>query len=159
MADYKLIGPDETNGVIYTPTNMTVPNAGGNRHWQEYLAWKSEGNVPDPQYTLAEAKIICNNKAQADYEAAINLPYNDGVDDIDCTPRGRQKINTAKQSSKTSVKVKINQGKAKTLTDTELDDLIDAIDDRDDNLLDDLDSTLDAIEAATTIEELAPYMP
>lgn len=159
MAEYRLNATDESNGVTRTADNRNIPNAPGNRDWQEYIVWKDAGGIPDPQYSLSEAKALCNTKAQEDYEAAIDLPYNDGADDIDCTPRGREKISSAKHSGKTSVKVKINQGRPKTLTDSELDDLIDAIDDRDDTLLDTLDSTLDAIEAAETLEELAPYMP
>lgn len=159
MADYRLNGPDESQGVFYRPDRKSIPNSTGNRDWREYEAWRDAGGVPDPQYSLSEAKFLCNEKAQSDYEAAIDLPYNDGVDDIDCTPRGRERISSAKHSGKTSVKVKINRGRPKTLTDSELDDLIDAIDDRDDTLLDTLDSTLDAIEAAETLEDLAPYMP
>lgn len=160
MTDYKLNGTDESYGVVKMDNGVFTTFYQRNSNlWAEYEAWKALGNTPDPQYSLSEAKALCNEKAQSDYEAAIGLPYNDGVDDIDCTPRGREKISSAKHSGKTSVKVKINRGRPKTLTDSELDDLIDAIDDRDDTLLDTLDSTLDAIEAAETLEELAPYMP
>ena len=159
MADYRLNGSDESDGVYHRTTGRYIPNSNGNRYWKEYLEWKALGNTPDPRYTLAEAKILCAAKAQSDYESAMDEPYNDGTDDIDCTQKGRLKINGAKASGKTSVKVKKASGKSKSLSETELDDIIDAIDDRDDDLLDDLDTTLDAIEAAETLAELDPYMP
>lgn len=65
MADYKLMGSDESTGVFYKPENLYVPNDGGNRHWNIYLAWKATdpvNNVADPQYTTEEQE-------QIDYEA------------------------------------------------------------------------------------------
>ena len=35
-------------GVLDTETNAHIPDAGGNRDWQEYLEWLAEGNTPDP---------------------------------------------------------------------------------------------------------------
>lgn len=62
MADYKVNGPDETSGVIkiddgvyttFLPIHVEL--------WEEYEAWKAEGNTPDPQYTPEEI-------AQAEYQ-------------------------------------------------------------------------------------------
>ena len=36
------------NGVLDTETGAHIPNAEGNRHWQEYQDWLAEGNTPDP---------------------------------------------------------------------------------------------------------------
>lgn len=62
MADYRLNGADETNGVFYIPESKFIPNSLGNRDWQGYLAWKALGNTPDPQSTPEE-------QAQKDYNA------------------------------------------------------------------------------------------
>ena len=44
MAKYKLVD----NGVLDTETGAYIPNAEGNRHWQEYQEWLAAGNTPDP---------------------------------------------------------------------------------------------------------------
>lgn len=44
MAKYKLT----ENGVLDTETGASIPNDPGNRHWNEYLTWVSEGNTADP---------------------------------------------------------------------------------------------------------------
>jgi len=36
--------------------NMSVPQAEGNRHYQEVLEWIAEGNTPEPEFTKAELK-------------------------------------------------------------------------------------------------------
>jgi hypothetical protein len=36
------------DGVTRTADNATIPPDGGNRDWQEYLAWCDEGNEADP---------------------------------------------------------------------------------------------------------------
>jgi len=46
MAKYKFVGPDRSTGV--KDGNRTIPEAIGNRHWDEFLVWESEGNVADP---------------------------------------------------------------------------------------------------------------
>lgn len=127
--------------------------------WQEYQTWLSDGNTPEDQYTLEEVKQICYSYADQLYEQAIKEPINDGTDDIDVSIEAKSKIHNAKATGRTSVKVKRNNGKAKTYTDVELDDLLAAIEDRDDAALDTLDSSYDSIEAATTPEELEPYLP
>lgn len=44
MAKYKLT----ESGVLDTETGANIPNAEGNRHWQEYQEWLAEPNTPDP---------------------------------------------------------------------------------------------------------------
>jgi hypothetical protein len=36
------------DGVKRTADEAFIPNDGGNRDWQEYQTWLSEGNEPDP---------------------------------------------------------------------------------------------------------------
>lgn len=65
MADYKLNGVDESNGVIREIDGASIPNDPSNNDWQEYLDWKAAdpvANVPDQQYTTEE-------QAQIDYNA------------------------------------------------------------------------------------------
>lgn len=63
MAEYKLNGPDESNGVVRNADGAVVPNNERNRDWGEYLEWKADGGTPDPQYTPAEQADI--DKANA----------------------------------------------------------------------------------------------
>lgn len=65
MADYRLNGPDESQGVFYRPDRKSIPNTTSNRDWMEYIAWRDAGGVPDPQYTTEE-------QAQIDYEVRQN---------------------------------------------------------------------------------------
>lgn len=50
---YKLT---KTDSVIRLADGAHLPNADGNRDWQEYQEWLSAGNVPEPAETLDEAK-------------------------------------------------------------------------------------------------------
>ena len=57
MARYKNLGSDtpaDRTGVIVNdgthptlPQGATIPNAAGNKHWQEFLEWEAEPNTPD----------------------------------------------------------------------------------------------------------------
>ena len=58
MAEYKLNGPDESNGVTREEDGASIPNAPGNRDWREYVVWRDAGGVPDPQYTTEEQNQI-----------------------------------------------------------------------------------------------------
>lgn len=67
MADYRLNGADESNGVIRTLDGATIPNNTANRDWRKYLEWKAldpVNNVPDPQYSAAEQDQINYNERQ-----------------------------------------------------------------------------------------------
>lgn len=51
MAKYKLVKDydlDEVVSIKDTEIGHSIPLAPGNRHYQEYLEWVSEGNTPDP---------------------------------------------------------------------------------------------------------------
>lgn len=50
MAKYKIIN----DGWLDTENNMYIPNAPGNRNYQEVQEWIASGNTPDPQYTEQE---------------------------------------------------------------------------------------------------------
>ena len=47
---YKLM----QNGVMRLSDNAQIPASDGNRDYQEYLIWLSEGGIPEPQFTLEE---------------------------------------------------------------------------------------------------------
>ena len=49
MAKYKISG----DGVLDTETGAHIPNASGNRHWQEYLVW-AQDSTADPEFTQQE---------------------------------------------------------------------------------------------------------
>ena len=49
MAKYKISG----SGVKDTETGAFIPNAPGNRHWQEYLVW-AQDNTADAEFTVQE---------------------------------------------------------------------------------------------------------
>lgn len=65
MARYKLT----TTGVYDRTTTAFIPEQAMNRHWNEYLNWVAEGNVPDPVYTADEQKA---NKKREINEARSN---------------------------------------------------------------------------------------
>lgn len=152
--NYKLTTGTDVLRLNDDGSTTTIP--AGHRLRAEYDAWVDDGNTPDPAHGLEELRAIAAAKALDDYRAAISQPINDGVDDIDMGPVNRQKINNSRQTGKVSVKAQRQDGRPKTYTQAELDDLIDMIDDRDDTLLDQLDATLDAIEAATDLTEYLP---
>ena len=82
MAKYKL----SADGVKDTETGACIPNADGNRHWQQYLLWL-EGkdalgfdmgtgpNTPDPEFTEEEInrKIIDDEiqELRSDLQSAL----------------------------------------------------------------------------------------
>jgi hypothetical protein len=45
MSDYRLL---PTGGVLHVPTGRSIPDAPGNRHWEEYQRWLAAGNTPEP---------------------------------------------------------------------------------------------------------------
>jgi hypothetical protein len=45
MADYQL---KSDGGVYHRPSGRSIPDAPGNRHWEEYQRWLAAGNTPDP---------------------------------------------------------------------------------------------------------------
>jgi hypothetical protein len=49
-ADYQLIAtvPGQMETVLRIEDQAHIPNDGGNRDWNEYQTWLSEGNTPDP---------------------------------------------------------------------------------------------------------------
>lgn len=72
MAKYKL----QNNGVLDTETGASIPNASGNRHWQEYLEWVALGNVADPEKTVEqiEAERVASIKQTAGLKIVAMLP-------------------------------------------------------------------------------------
>jgi hypothetical protein len=79
MADYKFT---ESGGVIHLATGMSIPNAPGNRHWQQYLEyvaaggetlpWKTEEELLEQALTIKINEIISHN----DYLDKQPIPFN-----------------------------------------------------------------------------------
>jgi len=65
---YKLIG---TNRVKRLADGASIPFADGNRDYEEYKQWLSEGNIPEPEFTQAELDAI--TKEQAKQEALAKI--------------------------------------------------------------------------------------
>lgn len=74
MAKYKRSG----NGFVDNETGTYIPNASGNRHYQEVMRWIADGNTPDPKYTPEELIAITNQENEqairAEFEATIKKP-------------------------------------------------------------------------------------
>jgi hypothetical protein len=51
---YQLI--TNSDGVLRIEDNAHIPNDGGNRDWQAYQVWLSEGNTPDPAPSPAKQR-------------------------------------------------------------------------------------------------------
>lgn len=71
MAKYKLT----KNGVQDTEHNLSIPEAPGNRHWQEYQAWLAEGNTPDDADPMPEptaTRIIDGEKISDETKAELS---------------------------------------------------------------------------------------
>lgn len=49
--------------------SMSVPNALGNRHYQDVQNWIAEGNIPDPEFT----EIELNGQAEQERLYSINV--------------------------------------------------------------------------------------
>lgn len=127
--------------------------------WQEYQNWLLEGNTPEDQYTLEEVKQICYSYADQQYEQTLLEPVAFNSVMYDCSIEQKSKMHNAKATGRSTVKLKKKGGKSNSISDTGLDGLLDAIENRDDVALDGLDDRYDAIEDAETIEELEPYLP
>lgn len=56
MAEYKIYG----SGVIRNVDGAAIPNDDRNSHWQAYQEWISQGNTPDPEFTIDELRARAN---------------------------------------------------------------------------------------------------
>lgn len=65
---YKLT---KNNFAIRLSDNAHIPNAPGNRDWDEYQKWIAKGNSPVPAESLAEAKARRIGEIRADAGARI----------------------------------------------------------------------------------------
>lgn len=104
MAKYKI----QDSGVLDTEAGAFIPNAPGNRHWQEYQEWIAQGNIPDPLETLLEAQTrrIVEVKAAA------------GIHIVTAYPEWKQRNMIARQAELQDIV--INGG---TLSATEQDEM------------------------------------
>ena len=66
MAKYKISG----DGVQDTETGAFIPNAPGNRHWQEYLTW-AQDSTADAEFTQQEL----DDQAWADLRSERNFKF------------------------------------------------------------------------------------
>jgi hypothetical protein len=65
MAEYQLVAPlpgMETQTVQRMADNAFIPFDGGNRDYQEYLAWLDAGNTPDPAPEPPASRKDSNNR-------------------------------------------------------------------------------------------------
>jgi len=51
---YKL---QSTGSVTRLSDGAGIPPDIGNRDWRKYQSWLAEGNIPEPEFTLAELKV------------------------------------------------------------------------------------------------------
>ena len=95
MAKYKLT----ENGVLDQETGASIPNDAGNRHWQEYQVWLTQGsplNTPDsadvPDWD-SEGRGLRNSKLMAtDWTQTTDAPLDTG------SPTKRQEFATYRQA-------------------------------------------------------------
>lgn len=75
MAKYKLAGDMIQN----KETTAFIPKDPGNIHYVEYLQWESEGNTPDPEFTLEQRRErrISELKEQASNYIEQYIPEKD----------------------------------------------------------------------------------
>jgi len=59
------------NSVTRLADGACIPLADGNRDYEEYKQWLSEGNIPEPEFTQAELDAIA--KEQAKQEALTKI--------------------------------------------------------------------------------------
>lgn len=97
MAKYQLIGDGSpVQGVKDTETGAFIPNAPGNRHWQEYLDWLegSPENVPDPDPAYSGASLKAAKKLEINTlrETALNGGIEFSGNDYDSDQRSRDNL-------------------------------------------------------------------
>lgn len=134
-------------------------NSTHHTEWQLYQDWIAEGNTPGDQYSLDDIKQVCYQYADQLYEQTLLEPVTFNSVMYDCSIEQKSKMHNAKATGRSTVKLKKKGGKSNSISDTGLDGLLDAIENRDDVALDDLDDRYDAIEAAEDISDLTDYLP
>ena len=127
--------------------------------WQQYQDWIAEGNTPEDQYSLDDIKLICSEHAIQNYKTQLERPLTFETDEIDVRGFSRGKMNTSNNSSKTQNRINKTDGRYRNVTKQILKDIIDALEDRDEADSDELQTALDAIEAAADISDLEDYLP
>lgn len=101
MAKYKLI----QNGVQDTETGAFIPNAPGNVHWEMYQEWLGEGNTPDPETSLQEAKDAKKIEINEWRDAALIQPVTYNSNSFDADDRSRNNVNSVLTSIQAGVTV------------------------------------------------------
>ena len=82
MSKYKLTD----TGVLDQEAHRYIPQNEANVHWQDYLQWVAQGNVPDPEYTIDQVKstkILEINSKRDDTRNALIVEYNGNIFDAD----------------------------------------------------------------------------
>ena len=71
--EYKLIGQ---NSVKRLADGACIPFADGNRDYEEYKQWLSEGNIPEPEFTSEElAQQELNKKKQEAQQYLVDTAW------------------------------------------------------------------------------------
>ena len=79
------------NSITRLVDGASIPLADGNRDYEEYKQWLSDGGIPDPEFTdaelLANAKIAKTQELEIAFNVASKLPvtvgtktYNGGIE-------------------------------------------------------------------------------
>ncbi|MDH0100119.1 hypothetical protein N7320_02165 [Stutzerimonas stutzeri] len=79
------------NGVIRLSDNASIPNAEGNRDWQEYQVWLADGNspLPVPPPTEEQLRSIWKAERAAAVEAIVVTTAAGNIFDGDETSQAR----------------------------------------------------------------------
>lgn len=74
MSRYKLTD----NGVLDQEARAFIPNAEGNRQWNQYQSWLTEGNTPDPKDVIDPWVAIRSQRdaklSQSDWTVLTDVP-------------------------------------------------------------------------------------
>jgi hypothetical protein len=155
MARYKEIWEsyDDTTVIGYLDTEEggSIPLAPGNRHYRMVQEWIAEGNTPDPAYDFAEQQTAALRDLEGILERKLaeDVLYDTEWVKSDNTAKGDLLFRITASGKNKDVKVKDKDGKLKTVNKNDIDDLLQAIGDRDDAVFDNYELAVAAVEAAT----------
>lgn len=96
MAEYRL--PACGGGIVRTGDGAGIPQAAGNPDWERYLAWRAEGNEPDP-VEVADAIPARVEAVEALYAAKLLAGFEHGGKRFELDDASQQKISALATAS------------------------------------------------------------